>query len=377
MIVTFPHMGNVFIPMKALLDDMGVESVIPPFSTRATLEMGARYAPEGACLPLKITVGNLMEGRALGADTMVMLGAWGPCRFGYYCQMQQEVLSEAGCPMRAIILEACAEGFRESVRRAARLFGGLAIPRLIRGLRAFTILTLSVDRLERLYRHTKTRELRRGEADRIYRGFRREAFHTRGSARMLSLLHDAESALGRVDTDEAARPLRIGIVGEIYGTIDPFMNLELESRLCAMGVAVERLVTISDWLVEHILKKAFRLPRDLRFAEAAAPYLGMDIGGHTRETIGHTVMHAREGYDGIIQLYPLGCMPEIVAQSILPRVIADMDIPVLTLIYDEHTGEAGYITRLEAFLDLLIQRRASGAGAPGAAASIEECGGTV
>ncbi|NLG37884.1 MAG: hypothetical protein GX549_07690, partial [Clostridiales bacterium] len=123
--------------------------------------------------------------------------------------------------------------------------------------------------------------------------------------------------------------------------------------------------------------KAFHLPRDLRFVEAAAPYLGMDIGGHTRETIGHTVMHAREGYDGIIQLYPLGCMPEIVAQSILPRVIDDMDIPVLTLIYDEFTGEAGYITRLEAFLDLLLQRRAGGAGVPDTAACIKECGGAL
>ena len=58
MIVTFPHMGNVFIPMKALLDDMGVESVIPPFSTRATLEMGARGTRPRALPALKITVGT-------------------------------------------------------------------------------------------------------------------------------------------------------------------------------------------------------------------------------------------------------------------------------------------------------------------------------
>ena len=50
-------------------------------------------------------------------------------------------------------------------------------------------------------------------------------------------------------------------------------------------------------------------------------------------------------------------MPEIVAESILPAVERDFDIPVLTLIIDEMTGEAGYFTRVEAFIDLLYRRR--------------------
>jgi predicted nucleotide-binding protein (sugar kinase/HSP70/actin superfamily) len=191
----------------------------------------------------------------------------------------------------------------------------------------------------------------------MYRGFRREALAVRGSAAMRRLLDGAGRALDGIPLREDARPLRVGVVGEIYGTIDPFTNLELESRLCAMGVEVERCVTISDWLVEHMIKGALHLPRDLRFARAARPYLGADIGGHTRETLGHTVLHALDGFDGVIQLYPLGCMPEIVAQCILPRIIEDYRIPVLTLIVDEMTGETGYMTRVEAFLDLLVQRR--------------------
>jgi len=46
-------------------------------------------------------------------------------------------------------------------------------------------------------------------------------------------------------------------------------------------------------------------------------------------------------------------MPEIVAEAILPGVSTAMGIPVLTLIIDEHSGEAGILTRLEAFVDLL------------------------
>jgi predicted nucleotide-binding protein (sugar kinase/HSP70/actin superfamily) len=50
-------------------------------------------------------------------------------------------------------------------------------------------------------------------------------------------------------------------------------------------------------------------------------------------------------------------MPEIVAESILPSIERDLNIPVLTLIIDEMTGEAGYLTRLEAYTDLLYKRR--------------------
>jgi len=81
------------------------------------------------------------------------------------------------------------------------------------------------------------------------------------------------------------------------------------------------------------------------------------IGGHAQETIGNTVLYAQKGYDGVIQIYPLTCMPEIVAESILPEVQNDIDIPVLTLIIDEMTGEAGYLTRVEAFIDLINRRR--------------------
>jgi predicted nucleotide-binding protein (sugar kinase/HSP70/actin superfamily) len=69
------------------------------------------------------------------------------------------------------------------------------------------------------------------------------------------------------------------------------------------------------------------------------------------------VLYAKNGFDGVVQIYPLTCMPEIVAQSILPSIERDYDISILTLIIDEMTGEAGYMTRIEAFVDLLNKRR--------------------
>jgi len=50
-------------------------------------------------------------------------------------------------------------------------------------------------------------------------------------------------------------------------------------------------------------------------------------------------------------------MPEIVAESILPDISKDYGIHSLTLIMDENTGEAGMVTRLEAFTDLLARKK--------------------
>ncbi|GAI11582.1 unnamed protein product, partial [marine sediment metagenome] len=48
---------------------------------------------------------------------------------------------------------------------------------------------------------------------------------------------------------------------------------------------------------------------------------------------------------------------EIVAETVSKKVSEDLDFPVLTLIYDEQTGEEGLVTRLDAFVDLLKMKK--------------------
>ena len=50
-------------------------------------------------------------------------------------------------------------------------------------------------------------------------------------------------------------------------------------------------------------------------------------------------------------------MPEVVAKSILTAVSRDYDLPTLHLAIDEHSGEAGLVTRVEAFVDVLERRK--------------------
>ena len=50
-------------------------------------------------------------------------------------------------------------------------------------------------------------------------------------------------------------------------------------------------------------------------------------------------------------------MPEIMSQNIFPAMRENCEIPILPLILDEQTGRAGYITRIEAFVDLMRRRK--------------------
>ena len=107
----------------------------------------------------------------------------------------------------------------------------------------------------------------------------------------------------------------------------------------------------------HVKKFPFGSKEENEKYKLAKPYLKTLVGGHGRETVGSAIYYANKGFDGVIQLLPLNCMPEIVAKSIINQVSQDLSFPIMTLVLDEMTGEAGFITRLEAFVDLLERRR--------------------
>ncbi len=60
--VTFPHIGNAYIAIRAMLESLGTDVVVPPQCTRRTLSLATKYSPEGNSLPFKLNLGNMIEG---------------------------------------------------------------------------------------------------------------------------------------------------------------------------------------------------------------------------------------------------------------------------------------------------------------------------
>ena len=355
--ITFPHIGNTYIIAKAFLEDFGTDFVVPPFNTNRTLELGAKYTAEAHCLPFKLFVGNMLQGHELGADTMLITGGCGPCKLGYFGEMLKKTASDLGIKMDIITLEVPEQGIKELASRVKRISGTSNYISVAKVVNAAKNVAVQLDSLEKLARIKRARQLEPGSVDKIYRHFQTEVLKVKGSKEVLRFIRQTEKNLKKLVTEDNAKPLKVGIVGEIYTTIEPYANFYIERKLGNMGVEVTRRVTVSGWIIDDMLKRGLHLPIEAEDVRESKAYIRSLVGGHAHHTIGNTVVHAKDGYDGVIHLYPLGCMPEIVSQAILPAVEENYEIPVMTVIRDEMTGEAGFNTRIEAFVDLIKKRR--------------------
>lgn len=359
--ITFPHMGNVYLAVKALFDGLGSEYVIPPFNSKTALEIGSLHSPEEICLPFKLMIGNYIQAIEEGADTVIITGSCGPCRFGEYCEMQMCLLRQLGHPVDFIVIDAPKDiGAGELLKRLAKIAKSGDKPRLMKWnalLQAVRIMH-RVDALEARAHELAGYEKKKGECKKILNECRRDAFLSNDPKEMLNILARRREQLDAVETDPARDPLKIAVIGEIYTIIEPYSNLYIEDKLMDYGVSTKRKLTPSWWVKNMITSPTGLHALDIK--RASKKYLPYYIGGHAKECIGEAVMAMEDGMDGAIQIFPMGCMPEIVAKSVLPAVSRDHDFPILSLVVDEMTGEAGFVTRIEAFLDLLERRKANG-----------------
>ncbi len=94
-IISFPHMGNYFIPIEFLCKHLtNCQITISPPITKKTLELGSKYSPEFVCIPFKYNLGNYIEALENGANVLIQAG--GGCRYGYYAEVQQQILKDLG-----------------------------------------------------------------------------------------------------------------------------------------------------------------------------------------------------------------------------------------------------------------------------------------
>ena len=357
MIITFPHMGRVYIPAKALFDDLGVQVVVPPPVSKETLEIGTRISPESACLPLKINLGNYIQSMERGADTIVLTGSCGPCRFGYYGVVEQEILQDQGYNMDVVILDAPGKDPRILLERIRKISGNSSWPKIAKAFMQASKIVEKTDELIDIYLRKRPREENKGETNQQQNRFEKEVLKYHGSNEILGFIEECIEEAEEIPEDPYTEPLRIGLVGEIYTLIEPYVNLDVENKLGSLGVEVHRGITVDDWIKTHLsMDRGYKKKRRAMLSKGA-DYLDLCIGGHAQETIASTVHYSDVDMDGVIQILPFGCMPEIVAECIIPTISRERHFPAMTLTVDEMTGEAGYMTRLEAFVDLLEQKK--------------------
>lgn len=356
--VAFPHMGTIYIAWASALKKMGIEPFIPPYTSKKTLSLGTKNSPESICLPYKLILGNFIEAIEGGTDYVAMISSPGICRLGEYGKSIKNTLKELGYEANYIELELY-DGIKGMYRFLNELTG---IKNPITILSAIYIALRKVfilDKLEQTLSFYRAREIKSGTAEKAFKRAVNLIYEVNSIRSLKDAQKKATELIRQTPIDLNRDILHVDITGEIFLVLDYFSNQNIEKELGKMGVQTRRSLTVSSFLKDAIIPKFLKkgethLERAFRLAK---PYLKRDIGGDALESVSDVAYAEKQGKDGIIHISPFTCMPEIMSQNIFPSMREDIDIPILSLIMDEQTGKAGYITRLEAFVDLMRRKK--------------------
>ncbi|MCD7780247.1 MAG: hypothetical protein LUH05_06200 [Candidatus Gastranaerophilales bacterium] len=358
-VVAWPRMGRIDIPLKALLLSLGAKIVIPPANSKNALELGVQNSIEGICLPYKLNLANYIMALENGANTLMMFQAPGSCRLGNYTKMAQRTLRKMGYEFDMVVFDMYKSKMKQTLHAFWHVTRCINPWKYYKGFSLGFNKFFAIDEAEKQMFYYRPREIRKGEAERYYNKWLKIIDETNSVLAVKSLVKRIRKDFKNIEIDKKKDVPVVYLLGEFFVLLDPYVNQNIEKELGDMGIEVQRQIMFSGWL-EHVLKPSFFYRKEShreRCVRYAKDYMKRAIGGECIETVGDTVYAAKNGIDGVIHLMPFSCMPEIVSQNILSKVSKNENIPVLTLVLDEQTGKAGYITRVEAFVDLVKRKR--------------------
>jgi predicted nucleotide-binding protein (sugar kinase/HSP70/actin superfamily) len=344
---TFPFFGYDTYALKSFVEDLGAEVVLPPKSSKRTMEIGVESSPELICLPFKITLGNFIEALDRGADTVFMAAGARKCRFGYYHFLQEMALDRRGKDYRLVPVSQYSP-FEFVFRLMPSVFG-VSPTRVTRALYMMFERSLLTQQLRRMLNRKRAVDFSGAEK------LEKDALRLVRAARNLRDIHRVRRRLKSMMAVNGQRPeVRVGLVGEIYFMIQQYANQDIEKELARLGVEVlfERSLFHHLMHLLHIDRSSYRSCR------LAKRYLRECPGGEAMRTVGESIHFIEKlRVDGIVHIFPFTCMPENIALEGLHQLSEDTGVPVLSLSFDEHTSRTGMLTRLEAYVDLVKRRK--------------------
>lgn len=345
-IITFAGWGNYTLAFQTLLDQVGLE-VIPPGKTNsATISEGSKMAPEMFCFPMKVTIGNYLPALRKGADTVFMAeNVGGSCRQRYFGMIQEKVLKENGWKINFISLKITPKYIYSVLRELS----GASFLRIFRAVRFFFKKLSLIEKIEAKAQYYRPREVEKGTTDGLVQWAFEELEKMDKEKYFPKLKKEVLRRFSRIRIEKKKRVPKVALIGEIYTVTDPTINFEVEKKLGNEGIEVHREMSLS-----YQLKKVVFPWMDWVIQRKINPYLKSTVGGHGRDAIYEMLHYIEKGFNGVVHLLPFGCMPEVTIRPILEKLHQESQIPFLSLSLDEQVAEAGINTRLEAFVDVVM-----------------------
>ena len=279
---------------ETFFTELGEEIAVSGETTKDTLDLGTKYCVDDACLPVKVFHGHAAS--LLGRCDLMLVPRFMRIR-------EQEYICPKFC------------GLPEMVKHSIP-----SLPPLTEAP---------------IYAQTD---------DHFYRWARETGLHCkRSNSRIIKAFLAASDRQKQHKTgvDDRGFALRVALVGHPYNLYDPYVNMGLVAKLNRLGIGAVTEESIPEDLIDAQARKLNKRP----------------FWTFARKAFGFAVYMADRGLvDGIVYISSFACGIDSVTTELIR--LSTPGVPYLVLKIDEHTGEAGFDTRLEAFADMLERRRA-------------------
>ncbi len=394
--VYIPYMIDHGYILAAAMRHGGVNAQPLPESDNLTLEIGRKYTTGKECYPSIITTGDIVK-RTMAPDfdpdnsAFFMPAASGPCRFGQYNRLHRLVLDELGLHNVPVLVFDQTGGYHRDMISMGRGFR-------LNAWKGFIIL----DSMMKMVLERRPYEVNKGEIDAVYREYLDRLIKNVGQpvSVLEQLSKEAREAFEAVKIDRSIRKPKVGIVGEIFVRSNRFANDNLVQKLEALGAQVG-VPPIEEWFdyIDHERIRRYRLhieggwkdwtkqklteivmestverlrrqfdksielfTRELpmqKIIDRGHKYLTPAVEGEAILSMGRVVEYAEQGFDGIVNIIPFGCMPGTIVSLLLHQFRQDYGLPVLNVVV-EGTKDPGESIRFEAFIQQAREHMAKG-----------------
>ncbi len=343
-------MANYYIPAHYLLEKIfDFEIINVPLITSKTIELGNKHSPEFVCTPFKYTLGTMIEALDMGANVLIQFG--GGCRYGYYSELQEQILKDLGYKFELLnLITAGKANVKQIYKTIKRINKKINIIKCLYYLFITVKMVKYMDKIDDYIRQNIGFEVEKNSFNKLLEKML-EQFKTVNNPIKLYILYKKYlKKFKKLKINKPKNCLKVGVIGELYTLMEPFSNYYLEKELASFNIEIKRFTNVNYLLFKHkatinkALKKSKKYMKYKMCADASsnvywAKYLGTNK------------------YDGIIHIKSSFCTPEIGVMPILDKVAKDYNIPIIYFSFDANTSEVGIKTRLEAFYDMIEMRR--------------------
>lgn len=308
----YHHYGECW---TSFLDALGIEPVVTAATTSDTVVRGSVLSDNETCLPVKVFAGHLLDLKDRSDAVLV------PRVVSQYDRMK-------ACP-KYLGLPDMARSFDPALPPVLSPVMDLADRR---------------DRWAReWYQLAMETGASRQRADAAVKVLLRGLRSVEGARLALPLGEG-----GNAFSAGAPHDLTVGVAGHLYNVYDSRASLGMLSRIGAMGA---RVTTVEDVSRRDIRRQLKTLPRKIRW-----DFESRMVGAALHWSRSRSVA-------GVIYVSSFACGPgSMIGALIQDQMNREESVPLMTIILDEHSGEGGLITRIEAFLDMVRRSAAQGAG---------------